>query len=86
MALDLLGTREQKENEAGITGEQRLSRFDMLGIREHRNRKITFRKKRNTRKILLGTRKHGPLLGDSQANAAEVRISRIEKSFVVIVH
>ena len=47
MASKLLGTREQKENKAAGTREQKLC----LGNREHQNRKNAFREQRNTRKF-----------------------------------
>ena len=55
MALKLLETREQKENKAGNTGTKAV--FREQGTTKSKN---AFRQQGNTRKILLGTREHGP--------------------------
>ena len=51
MAINFLGTWEQKENKTGNAGTKH-----SLGNKEHQNRRNTFREHGNTRKILLGTR------------------------------
>ena len=57
MAINLLGTWEQEENRAGTRGNGCAS--DILGNREHRNRKHTYRERGKTRKSLLRSREHG---------------------------
>ena len=56
MPINFLGTWEHKENKTGNTGKKHI-----LGNRyKHQNRRNTFREHGYTRKILLGTREHGP--------------------------
>ena len=56
MAINFLGTWEQKQNKTGNTGTREQNVF--LGNREHQNRRKTFSEHGNTRKILMGTREH----------------------------
>ena len=55
MAIYFQGTREQKENKTGKMGTKEY--FSEQGIPKS---KKYFREPGNTRKILLGTREHGP--------------------------
>ena len=78
--LKIIGKREQKENKAWNTGTKAV--FREQGTPKLKN---AFREQGNTRKILLGTREHGPhweavLKGIISHNMKDVSLPKISST------